>query len=79
MAPGRETDGKGRVQWSNPVWAALREPDPMSQPRAAQTPSNRLAADLFFGDPLANLHLHLKHKVDLERVAEIRDLRSSEF
>ena len=47
----------------------------MSPSRAAETLANGLAADLFFCDVLANLHLRLKHKVDLERVVEIRDLR----
>ncbi len=37
--------------------------------------ANRTAPDAFSSDALANLHLHLEHKVDdLERVAEIRDL-----
>ena len=31
-------------------------------------------ADAFFCDVLANLQLHLEHNVDLERLAEIRDL-----
>ena len=42
-------------------------------------PANRAAADVFSSDVLANLHLHLEHKMDLERVVEIRDLRFSEF
>ena len=46
----------------------------MSSPQAAKTLANGLAADLFFCDVLASLHRHLEHKVDLERVAEIRDL-----
>ena len=36
--------------------------------------ANRTAPDAFSSDALTNLHLHLEHKVDLERVAEIRDL-----
>jgi hypothetical protein len=51
----------------------------MSPSRAAKTLANGLAADPFFGGLLANLHLHLEHKVDLERVVEIRDLRFSGF
>ncbi len=46
----------------------------MSPSRAAKTLANGLVADLFFCDLLADLHLHLEHKVDLERVVEIRDL-----
>ena len=46
----------------------------MSPSRAAQTLTNGLVADLFFCDVLASLHPHLEHKVNLERVTEIRAL-----
>ena len=36
--------------------------------------ANGAVPDAFFCNALANLHLHLEHKVDLERIAEIRDL-----
>ena len=52
----------------------LSQRGPMSPSRAAKTLANGVAADAFFCDVLANLHLHLEHKVDLERVVEIRDL-----
>ena len=50
----------------------------MSGSRAAQTLVHCLAADPFFRDLLANLHLHL-HQVNLERVVEIREIRNSRF
>jgi hypothetical protein len=51
----------------------------MSPSRVAQTLARGLAADPFFGDVLASLHLHLKRQVDLQRVVEIRELPFSEF
>jgi hypothetical protein len=66
------------VWWSKAACATLGQPGPMSPSRAAKTLANDLAADLFFCDVLANLHLHLKRKVDLERVVEILDLRFSD-
>jgi hypothetical protein len=56
------------------VRAKLSQPGPMSPSRIAETLANGLAADPFFCDLLANLHLHLEHKVGLERVVEVRDL-----
>jgi hypothetical protein len=44
----------------------------MSPSRVADTLANGLAADPLFCDLLANLHLHLEHEVDLDRVVEIR-------
>jgi hypothetical protein len=67
------------VWWSKAVCATLGQPGPMSPSWAAETLANGLAADLFFCDALANLHLHLEHKVNLERVVEIVDLRFSDF
>ncbi len=46
----------------------------MSPSRAAKMLDNRTAPDVFSSDVLANLHLHRKHKVDLDRITEIRDL-----
>jgi hypothetical protein len=67
------------VRWSKAVCATLSEPGPMSPSRVTETLANGLAADPVFGDLLANLHLHLQHEVDLERVVEIIDLRFSVF
>jgi AcrR family transcriptional regulator len=63
---------EGWVRWSNTVCETLREPGPMSPSRVAEALANGLAADPLFCDLLANLHLHLEHEVDLERVVEIR-------
>jgi AcrR family transcriptional regulator len=63
---------EGWARWSNTVCAALREPGPMSPSRVAETLANGLAADPLFCDLLANLHLHLEHEVDVDRVIEIR-------
>jgi len=60
--------------WSKVVCATLGLPDPMSPPQAAKNLANGLAADLIFCDVPANRHLYLEHKVDPERVVEIRDL-----
>jgi hypothetical protein len=49
----------------------LREPGPTSPSRVAETLANGLAADPRFCDLLANVHLHLEHEVDLDRVVEI--------
>ena len=46
----------------------------MSPSRAAKTLANGLAVDLIFCDVLTSLQRHLEHKVNLERVAEIRAL-----
>lgn len=63
---------EGWVRWSSTVCERLREPGPMSPARVAETLANGLAADPLFCDLLANLHLHLEHEVDLDRVVEIR-------
>jgi AcrR family transcriptional regulator len=63
---------EGWTRWSNTVCAALREPAPMSPSRVAGTLADGLAADPLFCDLLANLHLHLEHEVDLDRLVEIR-------
>ncbi len=67
------------VRWSGAVCAMLSRRGPISPSRAAKVPANRTAPDAFFCDVLANLHLHLEHKVELERIAEIRELRFSGF
>jgi hypothetical protein len=57
----------------------LRKPGPMAPSRTVETLTNGLTADPLFCDLLANLLRHLEHKVDLERVIEIRDLRFPGF
>ena len=51
----------------------------MSPSREVKTLANGAVPDAFCCGVLANLRLRLEHKLDLERIAEIRDLRSSEF
>jgi AcrR family transcriptional regulator len=63
---------EGWERWSNTVCEELGQPGSMSPARAAETLANGLAADPLFCDLLANLHLHLEHEVDIERVVEIR-------
>jgi AcrR family transcriptional regulator len=63
---------EGWVRWSSTVQADLAEPGPMSSDRVAETLATGLASDPLFCDLLANLHLHLEHEVDIERVVEVR-------
>jgi hypothetical protein len=44
----------------------------MSESRVAEALANGLAADPLFCDLLANLHLHLEHEVDVDRVVEVK-------
>ena len=63
---------EGWVRWSGTVCEELGGPGPLSPPRVAETLANALVADPLFCDLLANLHLHLEHEVDPDRVVEIR-------
>lgn len=63
---------EGWKRWSDTVCAALSEPGPMSPERVAASLTSGLAADPLFCDMLANLHLHLEHEVDADRVVEVR-------
>ena len=63
---------EGWVRWSGTVCEQLAQPGPVSAPRVAETLANGLAEDPLFCDLLANLHLHLEHEVDIDRVVEIR-------
>jgi AcrR family transcriptional regulator len=67
---------EGWVRWSATVCEKLDEPvgtgPAMTPARVAETLANGLAADPLFCDLLANLHLHLEHEVEIERVIEIR-------
>jgi hypothetical protein len=74
MPPGVKNLGKGWVRWSKAVSAMSRELGPMSPLRVAKRKTNGSVDDLFFSDAFARLHLHLKHKADLERAVELRDL-----
>lgn len=63
---------EGWVRWSETVCEQLRQPGPMSPSRVAETLASSLGADPLFCDLIANLHLHLEHEVDIDRVIEIR-------
>ena len=62
-----------------PRLTTSRKHHPMSRPRITPTLAKGLAADPFFGDLLAALHLHLKRQLDLQRVIETGKLAFSEF
>lgn len=68
---------EGWVRWSDTVSQRLRELGPTSPSRVAETLASALAADPLFCDLLANLHLHLEHEVDLDRVVEIRRISTA--
>ncbi|KZS62770.1 TetR family transcriptional regulator [Mycobacterium ostraviense] len=63
---------EGWVRWSKTVCESLSEPGPMSHSRVAAALADGLAADPLFCDLLANLHLHLEHEVDVDRVVEVK-------
>ncbi|QUR66209.1 TetR family transcriptional regulator [Mycobacterium spongiae] len=63
---------EGWVRWSDTVCEQLGAAGPMSSSRVAETLANGLAADPLFCDLLANLHLHLEHEVDVDRVVEVK-------
>ncbi len=67
---------EGWVRWSGTACRELSESGPdgqeMSPPRVAEILADALVADPLFCDLLANLHLHLEHEVEPERVVEIR-------
>jgi AcrR family transcriptional regulator len=65
---------EGWVRWSNTVCEKLREPGPMSPSRVAAALADGMAADPLFCDLLANLHLHLEHEVEIERVLEVKQI-----
>ena len=63
---------EGWVRWSGTVCENLAAAGTMTAERVAETLADGLAADPLFCDLLANLHLHLEHEVEIERVIEIR-------
>lgn len=65
---------EGRTRWSATVCAALAEPGPGSPARVAESLVHGLVDDPLFCDLLANQHLHLEHEVDVERVAEVKQI-----
>lgn len=63
---------EGWVRWSNTVCDQLGERGARSPSQVAETLAHGLAADPLFCDLLANLHLHLEHEVDVNRVVEAK-------
>lgn len=63
---------EGWARWSGTVCEELGKPGTKSPALVAETLANALAADPLFCDLLSNLHLHLEHEVDIERVVEVR-------
>ncbi|WP_076126773.1 MULTISPECIES: TetR family transcriptional regulator [unclassified Mycobacterium] len=63
---------EGWARWSGTVCEELGKPGAKSPALVAETLANALAADPLFCDLLSNLHLHLEHEVDIERVVEVR-------
>jgi AcrR family transcriptional regulator len=63
---------EGWARWSGTVCEELGKPGRKSPALVAETLANGLAADPLFCDLLANLHLHLEHEVDVDRVVEVR-------
>jgi AcrR family transcriptional regulator len=68
---------EGWVRWSTTVADKLAESGPKSPSRIAETLANALADDPLFCDLLANLHLHLEHEVDAERVIEVKRISTA--
>lgn len=59
-------------RWSQSVCTGLDQPGPMTPEHVVEVLVSGLAADPLFCDLLSNLHLHLEHEVDAERVIEVR-------
>jgi AcrR family transcriptional regulator len=68
---------EGWARFSATVCESLAQPGPMSPARVAETLAQGLADDPLFCDLLANLHLHLEHEVELERVLEFKEISNA--
>lgn len=68
---------EGWARFSDTVCESLRQPGPMSPARVAEALAQGLADDPLFCDLLANLHLHLEHEVELERVLEFKEVSNA--
>src|SRR5246127_3653313 len=68
---------EGWVRWSTTVSKKLAKPGAKSPSRIAVTLAEALAEDPLFCDLLANLHLHLEHEVDADRVIEVRRISTA--
>jgi AcrR family transcriptional regulator len=68
---------EGWARFSDTVCESLGQPGPMSPTRVAEALAHGLADDPLFCDLLANLHLHLEHEVELERVLEFKEVSNA--
>jgi len=68
---------EGWERFADSVSESLREPGPTSPSRVAEALANGLAADPLFCDLLANLHVHLEHEVELERVLGFKEISTA--
>ncbi|OBK41022.1 transcriptional regulator [Mycobacterium sp. 1245111.1] len=68
---------EGWARFSDTVCESLRQPGPLSPARVAEALAQGLADDPLFCDLLANLHLHLEHEVELERVLEFKEISNA--
>ena len=68
---------EGWVRWSDTVSEDLRDAGPVSPSRVAKALADGLAADPLFCDLLANLHLHLEHEVEIDRVLEVKRISNA--
>ena len=68
---------EGWVRWSDTVCEDLRDAGPVSPARVAKALADGLAADPLFCDLLANLHLHLEHEVEIDRVLEFKRISNA--
>jgi AcrR family transcriptional regulator len=68
---------EGWARFSDTVCQDLGRPGPMSPARVAGALAQGLADDPLFCDLLANLHLHLEHEVELERVLEFKEVSNA--
>jgi AcrR family transcriptional regulator len=68
---------EGWTRFSDTVSASLSQPGPMPPARVAEALAQGLADDPLFCDLLANLHLHLEHEVELERVLEFKQVSNA--
>lgn len=68
---------EGWARFADTVSATLSEPGPSSPARVAAALADGLASDPLFCDLLANLHLHLEHEVELERVLELKEISNT--
>jgi AcrR family transcriptional regulator len=68
---------EGWVRWSDKVSEDLGDAGPVSPSRVAKALADGLAADPLFCDLLANLHLHLEHEVEIDRVLEVKRISNA--